>query len=248
MSSHFSSLSVVIPAYNEEKIISRNMLSLNEAVKNICPDYEIIIVDDASTDSTRELIRGLSREVPAIKGVFRESRGNFGSALRQGLEAAANELILYTDADQPFDHNQIRSAVDLFSQSHADLLKGYRINRSDEGFLRYLCTFFYNGLIRILFHVPVKDVNFAFKLIKRDVLSRLSLRSRGPFIDAEIVVKALYLGYNVKKIGVKYCFDPRRRSRLFGIGTVLLTLSEAVKLYPALITLKKRRNAQIPDC
>jgi glycosyltransferase involved in cell wall biosynthesis len=239
----FVSLSVVVPAYNEEKIIRRNILSLNEAVKKTCSDYEIIIVDDASADRTPELIRSLSRDIPAVRGIFRQSRGNFGSALRQGLEAATKDLVLYTDADEPFDHDQIRGAVELFLQSHADLLKGYRINRKDEGVLRYLCTFFYNWFIRILFHVPVRDVNFAFKLIKRPVLSQLFLQSQGPFIDAELVVKTFYMGYNVKKIRLKYCFDPQRRSRLFGIGTVLLTLLEAVKLYPAIIALKKRHDA-----
>jgi glycosyltransferase involved in cell wall biosynthesis len=237
------SLSIVIPAYNEEAIIRRNILCLNAAVRKFCLDYEIIIVDDASVDKTPQILRALVSENPKIKVLFRKTQGYFGSALRQGLAAAAKDTVLYTDADEPFDYNKIGGIVKLFLKSQADLLKGCRVNRNDEGFLRGLCTNSYNFFIRVLFGVSVRDVNFAFKLIRRPVLLKLCLQSQGPFIDAELVLKTLYLGYNVESIGMEYCFDPLRKSKMFGLGTMLFTLTEAIRLYPDLMALKKRKDA-----
>ena len=122
--------------------------------------------------------------------------------------------MLYTDADLPFDMDELIKACRVLRHYDADLVSAYRLDRTGEGYIRSMYSTIYNVLVRVLFGVRVRDINFAFKLCRRSVLDHMTLVSEGSFIDAELVVRAHKLGFNIVQFGVDYF--PRTR----GVSTL----------------------------
>jgi len=138
---------------------------------------------------------------------------------------------LYTDADLPFDLQELPRAVRLLQYQQADVLSAYRFDRTLEGPLRSVYTFFYTLLIRLLFDLPVKDVNFSFKLFRRALLERFPLKSEGSFIDAEFLLRARKAGASIIQIGVDYFPRSRGVSTLASPRVILRLLREMTGLW-----------------
>jgi glycosyltransferase involved in cell wall biosynthesis len=202
------SLSVVIPMYNEEPYVARAVAAARAALEEMQADWEVVLVDDASTDRTGELADELSRADGRVKVVHNPVNRRLGGSLRAGYAAATKALVFYTDADLPTDLGQLARAVHLLEYQQADLLAGYRFDRTAEGLRRSLLARGYNLLLRVLFGLRVRDVNFAFKLFRRSLLDRVALRSEGSFIDAELLLRARRAGAHVIQMGLDYF--PRR--------------------------------------
>ena len=228
------SLSVVFPMYNEEAYVRRAVEAVREALDAEVPDYEIVIVDDASTDSTLALARALAAEDPRVRVVHNEVNRRLGGALKAGYAAATKDLVFYTDADLPIDLRQVPRAVRLLDYQQADVLAAYRFDRTSEGLLRALYTFCYNHLVRTLFGLRVRDVNFAFKLFRRSVLQRFTLESEGSFIDAEFLLRARKAGCPIIQIGLDYFPRTRGTSTLASLGVILQILKDLARLGPRL--------------
>ena len=225
------SISIVFPMYDEEAYIHRAIRAAGAALQEITPDHEIIIVDDASTDRTGALADALARADPRIKVVHNERNRKLGGSVRAGYAAATKDLVLYTDADLPFDLQELRRAVRLLEYQEADVLAAYRFDRTSEGLVRTLYSFCYNLLIRVLFGLAVKDVNFSFKLFHRSLLQKIELKSEGSFIDAEFLIRARKAGATIVQIGVDYFPRSRGVSTLSSPGVILTILREMARLW-----------------
>ncbi len=228
------SITVVFPMWNEEAYIHRAVAAAREILREIPGEHEIVIVDDASTDRTGALADALAREDPQIKVLHNPTNLKLGGTLRRGYAAASKDLILYTDADLPFDLQELPRAVRLLQYQQADVLSAYRFDRTLEGPLRSLYTSFYTLLIRSLFDLPVKDVNFSFKLFRRALLERFPLESDGSFIDAELLIRARKAGATIIQIGVDYFPRSRGVSTLSSPGVILKILREMLGLWAEL--------------
>jgi glycosyltransferase involved in cell wall biosynthesis len=203
-----ASVSVVVPMYNEEPYVARAVGAAREVLEKMGADWEIVVVDDASTDRTGELAEQLARADDRVKVVHNPANRRLGGSLRAGFARATRELILYTDADLPADIGELPRAVHLLEYQQADVLAAYRFDRTAEGPGRAVMAFAYNLLVRVAFDLPVRDVNFAFKLFRRSLLERVTLTSEGSFIDAELLLRARRAGAHVIQMGVDYF--PRR--------------------------------------
>jgi glycosyltransferase involved in cell wall biosynthesis len=217
--------------YNEEAYLARAVAAALEVLETISPDHEIIIVDDASTDRTGELADALARADPRVKVLHNERNRQLGGTLRAGYAAATKDLILYTDADLPFDFREVARGVRLLDYQQADVLAAYRFDRTSEGPLRTLYTLAYSALIRTLFHLRYRDVNFSFKLFRRSLLDRVVLKSEGSFIDAEFLVRAKKAGASIIQIGVDYFPRSRGNSTLASPAVILRILLEMARLW-----------------
>jgi len=152
--------------------------------------------------------------------------------------AATGDVVLYTDADLPFDMREVHKALRLMGQYEADLVAAYRFDRTGEGYVRVIYSFFYNLLVRVLFGCRFRDVNFAFKLVRRTVLDRVELHSEGSFIDAELMVSARKMGMNVVQFGVDYFPRTRGVSTLSSPSVIVKILREAFALRSSLNALE----------
>jgi glycosyltransferase involved in cell wall biosynthesis len=228
------SLSVVLPMRNEEDYVHRAVAAAGEGAALVGDDYEILIVDDASTDRTRERAAALAAGDPRIRLLALPNRRGLGGSLRTGYAAATRPLVLYSDADLPFDFQEVPRAVRLLEYQEADVLSAYRFDRTSEGLVRTVYTFAYSALVRALFGLRLRDVNFSFKLFRRSLLERIELRSEGSFIDAEFLVRARNAGARIIQMGVDYFPRSRGRSTLASPGVILGILTEMARLTPPL--------------
>jgi glycosyltransferase involved in cell wall biosynthesis len=224
------SISVVFPMFNEESYIHRAVGAARSVLNEITPDYEIIIVDDASTDRTGAIADEMARADPRVKVVHNAKNRRLGGTLRAGYEVATRDLLLYTDTDLPFDLQELGRAVRLLEYQQADVLSGYRFDRTSEGALRTIYSFIYNLLVRVVFGLRIKDVNFSFKLFRRALLQKLPLKSEGSFIDAEFLVRARNAGASIIQIGVDYFPRSRGVSTLSSPGVIFKILGELLAL------------------
>jgi glycosyltransferase involved in cell wall biosynthesis len=227
----FEKLSIFYPMWNEEAYIERALAFGTRACEHLLAegeigDYELIVVDDASTDSTGAIADRLAAADPHIRVVHHDRNRKLGGAMKTGFATATGDLVLYTDADLPFDMSELPRAVRLMKEYDVDIVSAYRFDRTGEGSLRALYTFVYNLLIKALFGVRVRDINFAFKLCRRRIFDHVELRSEGSFIDAELVIRATRSGFEMLQFGVDYFPRTRGESTLSSPGVILTILRE----------------------
>jgi glycosyltransferase involved in cell wall biosynthesis len=234
-SPHFQKLSFFFPMWNEQEYIGRTLSAAHEAGRSLInvgeiADYEILIIDDASTDSTPQLADEAAANDSRVRVVHHPKNRKLGGSIKTGFANVTGDLILYTDADLPFDMVELQKACRLMRQNQADIISAYRLDRTGEGYVRTVYSFFYNALVRIFFGLKIRDVNFAFKMCRGRIFEHISLKSEGSFIDAELVIRANRLGYHIVQFGVDYFPRTRGVSTLSSPGVIVKILREMREL------------------
>jgi glycosyltransferase involved in cell wall biosynthesis len=225
------SLSLFLPAWNEEDYVERAVTRAIKVMHTLADDWEIIIVNDASTDRTREISEGLARKYPQVRVVNHEKNLKLGGAMKSGMAASTKDIVIYSDMDLPFDLDELGRALHLMDYLEADMISAFRFDRTSEGPKRIVYSFVYNALIRSLFGVSIKDINFSFKVMHRRVLESVELKAEGSFIDAELVVKAIKKGFRVFQMGVDYFPRTRGVSTLASPSVIVKMVGELALLY-----------------
>jgi glycosyltransferase involved in cell wall biosynthesis len=225
------SISVVYPVYNEESYVKLTIEQTLETISKITNDFEIIVINDASSDNTLGLLREYSRDNSKIKIYCNEANRKLGGTLKKGFNEATKELVLYSDFDMPFDLKDVFEAIEIFNKEKADLLSAYRINREVDGLKRTVYSIIYNWLVNFLFKINLKDINFSFKLFSRKVLDSIILESEGSFISAEFLIRANMQGFKIVQFPVMYYPRIKGRSRLASIGVVAKIIKELCIFY-----------------
>lgn len=206
MASH--SISACAPAFNEAGNIGRVVRALDETLRGVGVDYEIVIVDDGSRDATPEILGGLSDAIASLRLITHARNEGYGKSLRDAFAAATKDYVFYTDGDGQFDLAQMRDFLPFLDGRNA--VVGYRVGRA-EGALRKFFSRGYNALVRVLFGVKVRDVDCSFKFLPRRELQSLALRSDKFFIDTELMVKLTRAGVPTLERGVQHL--PREHGR-----------------------------------
>src|ERR1044072_7557144 len=225
----FDTISAVLPALNEEENIETATLRLAEVLGSLSlKDWEVIIVDDGSTDRTGEIADRLVAEDPAHIRVFHHNPNlGYAEALKTGFTSARHQLIFYTDSDNQFDVREIRHLLPLIAD--ADIVNGFRIYRFDP-LTRLVLSWGFNLIVRIMFRIKVRDIDCAFKLFRREVFDKVTIESKKFFVDAEILAKARYLGMRLVEIGVRHY--PRQAGHsTVRASHVMSTLRELARIW-----------------
>jgi glycosyltransferase involved in cell wall biosynthesis len=182
-----ASLSVFFPAYNEQDIIAATVEAASEALPRFAGDYEIIVVDDGSADSTAAVVQEIATRDPHVRLVKHERNLGYGAALRTGFSTATKELVFFTDADGQFDVRELPGLLAMLDR--APVVLGYRIRRSDPPHRLFIAKV-YNLVIRTVFGLRVRDIDCAYKLFRKDALALvLPLESNGAFVSSELLIK-----------------------------------------------------------
>ena len=222
------SISLVYPMFNEEENIERAVHFAEAVLVDITSGYEILIVNDASTDRSAEIAEALAQSNSCIKVFHHEQNLKLGGALRTGFSKATKELIFYCDSDLPVDLLELTRAVRIMEFTKSDIVSAFRFDRTAEGFVRTAYSVVYNLLIRFLFPLRVKDINFSFKLFKREILDKVALESEGSFIDAELLIQSKLLGFKITQFGVDYFPRNRGTSTLASPDVIIKMIRELV--------------------
>lgn len=199
-------LSIIVPAYNEEGSISE---VINRALRG-CSLWqcEVIVVDDGSTDNTVNIVKQCSANDRRVTVL--EHKKNLGktAAVKTAMVHAKGEIIALIDADLQYDPSEIPKLIQPIARGEADIVNGWRVKRSDS-LTRRLASRAYNWLVRRLFHVKVKDNNSGFKAFRKEVLNELAFKLRGE-LHRFVIPLAHYEGYRVIEVPISH------KPRLFG--------------------------------
>jgi len=222
------SVSVILPCYNEQDNLQRVYESASTVLKGMGMNYEIILVDDGSTDQTPQIADTVASADQRVKVIHLPTNLGYGAALRSGFRAATKRLVFYTDGDSQFDLNELPPLLPLMKQY--DIVSCFRLNRQD-GLRRQFYAWCWNRLIRLMFRLKLKDINCAFKLFKRNILDSVKLQSTGALISAEMLVKATRCGFTIAQVGVHHL--PRTKGRPTGSNhcVIFRAFWELAKLY-----------------
>tara|TARA_Y100000310_G_scaffold318111_1_gene371780 strand:- start:2902 stop:3645 length:744 start_codon:yes stop_codon:yes gene_type:complete len=197
------SISVFLPAYNEEENITAVLIAVNDYLKVRFSDYEILVISQGSTDNTNDLVRSLKSEINQLSLLTKDQCLGYAAVLRTGFANSTKELIFYTDSDCQYDIKELDKLLPLIEEY--DIVTGYKYERHDP-LMRLWLGMIYNTTMKLLFKLNVKDVNCAFKLYRRKVIDKiifLPMLTEG-VINAEVYVSALSNGYTIGEVGVHH--------------------------------------------
>jgi glycosyltransferase involved in cell wall biosynthesis len=229
-------VSIVLPCHDEAPNLTAAVKMASEAGRRHALAHEVIVVDDGSRDRTLAIATSLAACDPAVRVVVHPTNQGYGAALRSGIAAARQPWVLLTDADLQLELSELGAFVPL-ANDH-DLIVGYRIERQDP-YGRIVAAALWNRLVDGLFHLPVRDVDCAFKLIRRKLLYQLELESDGAAISTELLVGLLGRDARLAEVGVHH--RPREAGRQSGTSprVVARALRELIAL--------RRRVGPVPE-
>ena len=219
-------VSVVFPARDEEANIEACVVVANALLAELVADYEIIVVDDGSTDRTGDLIVALQSRFPRVQYIAHGRTVGYGAALRSGFKAATREYLFFSDSDRQFDIFDLKDLLALADRY--DVVIGYRRHRLDP-LIRKVASFGYNQLARLLFGLNVKDVDCAFKLFHRRVLDSMTIESERYFVNTEILAKINLLGYSIAQVPVTHLRRTEESSKV-RFADVFRTIRELIRI------------------
>jgi glycosyltransferase involved in cell wall biosynthesis len=228
-------LSIFFPMWNEEDYVERAVRAAEDECQRLIgigeiSAYELVIIDDCSTDRTPAIADALAAADARIRVVHHPVNRGLGGSIKTGFDAVRGDVVLYTDADLPFEMLELGRALRVLRHYEADMVSAYRLDRTGEGPRRAVYSFLYNALVRLTFGTRVRDINFAFKLVRRRVLDVARPVSEGSFIDAELVIRAQKMGFHIVQIGVDYFPRTRGVSTLSSPAVIRRMLTEMREL------------------
>jgi len=223
------SLSIVFPCYNDAGTIGSLVAMADMVAKELTGDYEIIVVDDGSEDSSRELLERLQQTYPRLAVIVHETNRGYGGALRSGFARAQKDLVFYTDGDGQYDVLELRKFLPII-QTGVDVVNGYKISRNDPIY-RKVIGILYLRLMRLMFNFHIRDVDCDFRLMRRRVFEHVTLRHNSGVICLELVKKLELAGYRTVDFPVHHYHRAYGQSQFFNVRRLLVTAWNVIRLW-----------------
>jgi glycosyltransferase involved in cell wall biosynthesis len=196
-----ASLSVVLPAHNEEANIEFVVRRCLEVLPRLVRDFEIVIVDDGSRDATPQIVDRLAAEDARVVALHHPVNRGYGDALMTGFAHTRGDYVMFMDSDRQFDIADLERLLPYVGRY--DIVAGYRIRRRDPP-LRLLYARIFNLAVRLFFGLRLRDVDCAFKVFRGDLLRGIRLEFGGALINTEILAKARRRGATLTEVGVHH--------------------------------------------
>ncbi|MEO5740960.1 MAG: glycosyltransferase family 2 protein [Vicinamibacterales bacterium] len=235
-----TSLSVFFPAYNDSGTIASLVITALQSASKLTPDYEVIVVNDGSSDSTAQILDELARIYPQLKIVTHQVNRGYGAALRSGFASATKDVVFYTDGDAQYDPSEIEL---LWPQMAAgvDLVNGYKMRRSDPWY-RIIIGRLYHHTVKIMFGLHVRDVDCDFRLLRRSIFDRVELEKNSGVICLEMMKKIQDAGFRIVEVPVHHYHRAHGQSQFFNFRRVVRTGIDVGKLWYALVVQQTHRR------
>lgn len=216
------SLSVVFPCYNDQQAIKEIVRKTIKILPQIAASYEIVVVNDGSTDSSKTVLAKLQQDIPSLRVINHTSNKGYGSSLIDGFNNASKELIFYTDGDGQYDVGELSKLIAAFGKD-TDMVSGFKLNRSDS-WLRKIIGAIYNQFVKFVFQLKIKDVDCDFRLFRRKILEGLSFRVASGAFDVEFIKKLQTRNVRIKEIGVHHYSRKFGQSQFFSPLKIITSL------------------------
>jgi len=231
------SLSVFFPAYNDGGTIASLVIRAVQVARSLTPDFEVIVINDGSSDATPQVLEELARLYQGIVRIehHQQNRG-YGGALRSGFAAATKELVFYTDGDAQYDPAEM-ALLWRHMSPEVDWVNGYKISRSDP-MHRIIIGRVYHHLVKLLFGFKVRDVDCDFRLIRRRVFDTVRLEKNSGVICLEMMKKFHDAGLRVAEVPVHHYHRAHGKSQFFNFPRVFRTAADVLRLWWSLVIRK----------
>lgn len=223
------SLSILFPCYNDKGTIASVVLEAKKTAEKLTDDFEIIVVDDYSTDGSQELLLELKNSAPGLKLIFHHRKKGYGAALKSGFAAVRKELVCYTDGDAQYDIRELPKLLEQLNDE-VSIVSGYKV-RSNDPFHRIIISTIYQFLIRTIFWLPIKDPDCDFRLIRRSVLEKINLESDSGVISIELLKKIQNAGFRFAEVGVSHSFRMYGKSQALNIKRIIVVIGRIAELW-----------------
>lgn len=238
------SLSVFFPAYNDSGTIASLVITALKSASKLTSNYEIIVVNDGSSDSTGQILDELARIYPQLKIVTHEVNRGYGGALRTGFATASKDVVFYTDGDAQYDPSEIAVLWPALTAG-VDLVNGYKISRSDP-LHRIIIGRIYHHTVKILFGLHVRDVDCDFRLLRRSIFDRVRLEKNSGVICLEMMKKIQDAGFRIVEVPVHHYHRAHGQSQFFNFPRLFRTAIDVFKLWFALVVRQTHRRMPAP--
>jgi glycosyltransferase involved in cell wall biosynthesis len=223
------SISAFFPAFNDGGTIPSMVISVLRTLPAVTDDYEVVVVNDGSSDYTAEMLEELARLYPQVRIVTHPQNRGYGAALRSGFGSATKEWVFYTDGDGQYDPRELVSLVDAV-QEDTDIVNGYKIERHDP-LHRVIIGRVYHHIVRMMFGFRLRDVDCDFRLIKRKVFDEVELRSTSGTICLEMVKKMQDAGFRFEEVPVHHFHRAYGKSQFFNFPRLVRTAVQLITLW-----------------
>jgi glycosyltransferase involved in cell wall biosynthesis len=236
-------LSVFFPAYNDSGTIASMVIAAVKTAGRLTPDFEVLIIDDGSTDTTAEVADEMARLYPEVHVIHHPRNRGYGGALRTGFGSATKEVIFYTDGDAQYDAREMARLWEKMTDE-VDLVNGYKISRSDPLHRRVVGRI-YHHLVRLFFGLKVRDVDCDFRMMRRSIFDRVRLEKASGVICLEMMKKIQDAGFRIAEVPVHHYHRAYGKSQFFNFARVGRTAVDVLKLWWDLVVERDRTN--LPD-
>jgi len=227
-----SELSLFLPAYNEEKVITQTITKADAILRKVAKKYEILVVNDGSTDKTEAVVKKIISQNPNVRMITHNPNKGYGGALKTGLYESKYKYISFIDADGQFDFAEIGKFIEHIKDF--DLVIGYRKKRADSG-LRIATAYLLKLWNLFWFRFWVKDADCGFKLIRKSVIDSIpKLKTESAITETEFLIRAQRAGFKIKEVPVNHY--PRTTGTSTGgdLKVIFKAARETLKLWWAL--------------
>ncbi|MFA5259893.1 MAG: glycosyltransferase family 2 protein [Candidatus Omnitrophota bacterium] len=214
-------ISLVVPVYNESEIIADTLAIFTRELSLFSANFEIIVVDDGSTDGTADILNRLLRENSHLRVFNNTSNQGSGASLWKGFQHAEKELLVSNFADRPFAISDLEGVIRSVDLNKTDFIVVVRKDRSANTNYRKLTSHINYWLIRLLFGVAISDFQFV-QVYKRSILNDIRIRSKETFVPPELMIRLLDKGFKYREVirpfhkrpgGRPKCGHPRKVCR-----------------------------------
>jgi glycosyltransferase involved in cell wall biosynthesis len=230
-------ISVIFPAFNEEGNIRCTVETALKVLPKIATRWEVIVVDDGSSDATALICDDLKARYPEVEVICHGQNRGYGAALKSGIMSAKYDLIFFSDSDGQFDLRDLQQLIS-WSEDY-DIVAGYRAKRQDP-FHRRINALGWNVIVRLVLGIKIRDVDCAFKLFRRSVFDHVQIRCVGAMVNTEILAQATRLGMRIHQVKVNHL--PRRYGKQSGANVQVI-----VKAFRELCRLWRKLRHVAPD-
>lgn len=235
-------LSVFFPAYNDSGTIASMVIRAVQAASELTPDFEVLVIDDGSSDATSEIADELARTYPNVRVVHHPINRGYGGALQTGFRTASKELVFYTDGDAQYDPGEIAALWKKMTPD-ADIVNGYKISRSDP-LHRIIIGRVYHHIVSVLFGLKVRDVDCDFRLMRRSIFDRIQLEKTSGVICLELMKKIHDAGFRIVEVPVHHYHRAFGKSQFFNFRRVAKTAVDVMRLWFVLVILRRHNRAR----
>ena len=222
-------ISVVFPAFNEEESMEETIHRSLEALRSMFEEFEILIIDDASTDETDRIADALAAEHREIRVIHNATTMRQGASILVGFQSAKHDLVIHNAMDYPFDLRDLNKMLPLLEDG--DIIVAARTRRVGYSLYRVLLSAVNVTLLNILFGLRLRDYNFT-QLYRKSVLNEIKVDTRSTaFLTPEIIIRAYDKGYRIKEVEIDYYPREKGVAKSGSLDVVLPSLRDLLRFW-----------------